>query len=75
MAQVVSSGFASSSPRNLEAPFLAQLSEPPLFDELWEPPTPGEWRRALRILALQAVRQILHGRVESRALEHAVTWH
>jgi hypothetical protein len=80
MSQVVPSGFAWSSPRNPEAiphPVFVQatLNAPPLFDELWEPPTPAEWRRAIRILALQAVRQVLRGHVERGSLEHPVTWH
>ena len=85
MTKVDSSGFASSSPRNpgeIVHPVVVQASllaskKPPSFDEMWEPPTPDEWRRAVRILALQALRQIAHG-VDLRllrAIEPSVTWH
>lgn len=35
----------------------AVRQEPPAADE-WEPPTPAEWDRALRIFALQVVREL-----------------
>jgi len=74
MTQVVASGIASSSPSHSELishPIivkagLAALNEPPLIDDMWEPPTPAEWRRAVRTLALQAVRQMLHSRLAWR---------
>lgn len=85
MTQVVPSGFASSLPSHCELishPIcvqakLAALNEPPPFDDMWEPPTRAEWRRAVRTLALQAVRQILHGRFDrrlARALENPLRW-
>jgi hypothetical protein len=77
---------SSSLPRNSGAAphpiilqaSLAALNEPPLFNEMWEPPTRAEWRRAVRILALQAVRHLLHGGAERRllrALEPPGAWH
>ena len=85
MTQLVASGFASSSSTHCELishPIcvqakLAALNEPPLFDDIWEPPTPAEWRRAVRTLALQAVRQMLHSRLDcrlARALEKPLSW-
>jgi hypothetical protein len=85
MTRIDSLGFASSSSRNSGAiphpvvirAGLAAASEPSSFNEVWEPPTPDEWRRALRILALQAVRQMFDGSVDRRLLqtvEPLVTW-
>ena len=69
MTNLISSGITSSSawrpgfipPPVIVGSSLAALNEPPAFDEEWEAPTPEEWRRVLAILAMQWVREVLHG--------------
>jgi len=65
MTRVVSLGVASSSPEIVDG-FPRAILIPaglngPHLPESWEPPTPAEWRRAVRLLAWEAVRQMLHG--------------
>jgi hypothetical protein len=86
MIKMVSSGVESSSawsPGVIPHPAIVGSSfaapdEPPGFDEFWEPPTPAEWRRAVRIIGLQVVREILRGDVALRLLRaqgSSEPWH
>ena len=55
----------------------AAPQEPLGIDEAWAPPTPDEWDRALRILALQVVREIARRCVSLpllRMLGSSVKW-
>jgi hypothetical protein len=47
-------------------------------DEMWEPPTPEEWRRALRAVVMSATRQIFGGGLcwrQASEVHPSVTWH
>jgi hypothetical protein len=66
MTQIIPYAFGSSSLGNSQAiPLPAVVegvaSRQPLFDEIWEPPTPDQWRRAIRAIAMRTVRQVLLG--------------
>ena len=86
MINTISSGFASSSARNpgviphpvsVEA-CLAALNVSSSFDDMWEPPTPDDWRRALRTIALHVVREVFRSGVDRRLLQEIgplLTWH
>jgi len=86
MTKIVLSGVESSSawspgiiaPPAIVGKGLMAPYEPSSFDEVWEPPTAAEWRRAVGIVALQVVRELAGGRVALRLPRpHGsnVTWH
>ena len=66
MTQIIPYALVSTTLGNSQAippqvAIEAVASRQPPFDEIWEPPTPDQWRRAVRAMALQAVRQVMLG--------------
>jgi len=64
-----SSKHPRSAPRRNDIHASGTPPQEPLgIDELWEPPTPDEWRRAVQMLALQMVRELAQRGVSLRLL-------